>query len=265
MFFISMSNLVYVGFALNRLSLVGKDHDMITQFVSRLSITKFLIFSTVFSIMVSIVKPLQYNIYRFVLPYPEVDVPILFTSQDLNNIENKKSKLIFIFNSVYDLINYCLFVGVNMVIDIVLLGRLRRVTKEREAKFNCQSEKLRNKIKEENYKSVRDVIVLVLMNSLLNFLLKIPITITTLNDFRLEISISTQDFGITPDFNRAYRFSFTFDKFCYLDRACRLFLKFGQFLYILSLSNNLFFMKRFDKKFRLFYQSFCLLSKKAKS
>ena len=60
-FFCFLSNFTYVGFSLNRLSLVGKTQNKLTIFVTKLRIYKFIILSVSLSILLPVVKALRYN------------------------------------------------------------------------------------------------------------------------------------------------------------------------------------------------------------
>jgi hypothetical protein len=81
-----------------------------------------------------------------------------------------------------------LFVLLNLVIDLILVKKLKEVMKDREEKFKDQSEQMREKLNKENKESMRRVIYMVIISSLLNFLLKLPIVITSLNDLRVLIT-----------------------------------------------------------------------------
>ena len=248
-FLISMSHLMYIAFALNRLSLIGKDHDRITRYVSDVNVTKIMGFSVVFSTLVSIVKPFQYKIHSNMLfNYPFY--PILHTSYDEKWYKNLKDVFILVFNGVYNFLIYVVFVVINLIIDILLLVRLRRVTREREKKFQSQSENIRQKIKEEDERSIKEVTHLILFNILTNFTLKIPTTITSLNDIRALINYSEKFTALlgSPSISQ-YVYSYSMDYFCYMSRGCQVFQVFGNFLFLMSLFINFFLIRKFDKNF----------------
>lgn len=254
-FFVSVANFTYIGFALNRLSLVGSDHNRLTRFVSDLAIFKYMTFTLIFSTAISVIKPLRYEINRsFYLGHQTY--PILFVHD--YEIREKSSLgflFRFLFNVIYDLINFFLFVIFNLIIDLMLLAKIRQVCREREARLADQSEACKEKIKQANENSIHEVISFVVTSMLSNFSLKLILCLITLNDFRILVANFT--------FLRKMRFlvetnwtSFPYNMkyFCHLEKSCENLQNLGEFLFFLSLSTNFFLMKRFDRNFKDAFQ-----------
>jgi hypothetical protein len=128
--------------------------------------------------------------------------------------------------------------------------KLRQALKEREEKFKDQSEKAKEKLKPENKEAFRKVLTMVILNSCVNLMLKIPIVITTMNDLKLLNTLDADTFDLAryPD-RRWYQFPYTMKYFCSWDRICEIFESFGNFLYLTSLSLNFLFLRSYDKKF----------------
>lgn len=255
-FSLLFSNFTYVAFSLNRLSLIGKDHNMLTKFVSEVGIKKYIGFVVAFSAILPIVKPFRYQINEVSLLK---DTPRLVFELYIKNFWNEiiELKLLIIFNVIHDFISYVLFVLVNLIIDLILVKKFREVNKERESKFKDQSELIKEKIKRENDESFRRVLFMVILSSVLNVLLKLPIVITSLNDLRLFIvsKFVTWKFAYFDDIS-ALKFPYTMNSFCFLDKICRIFESFGEFLLLMSLSINFFVIKQFDKKFQAAFDLF---------
>lgn len=248
-FFFGVANFTYVGFAINRLALVGKNHNTLTRLVADATILQFMIISVLISGGFSVIKPLEYslNIYLF---DQKSSFPYFFIGETYAII-NTSSILKLTFEVVYNFINYCLFVVFNLIIDLLLLMKIREVTREKAEKFKDQSEKVREKLEKENAKSVREVVNLVVMNSLVNLAFKVPICITTMNDLRITIFkyslVSNIGYDVVKD---VYSFPYTMKFYCFLDKSCELFKSFGDLLLLASVLNSFFFMRRFDRNFK---------------
>ena len=129
-FFISMSNFMYISFAISRLSLIGNDHSKLVKFFSDTSVLKLTLFFVFLSTGLSVIKPLMYKINENTY-HP--DQPILFYKE--NNFQGLNKTIIILkltLNSVYEILNYCLFVLVSLVIDVNMLIKVRRVILEKK-------------------------------------------------------------------------------------------------------------------------------------
>jgi len=251
-FFRLLSNFFYVGFSINRLSLVGSNQDKKSELASKISIKTFIAVSLLISAGLSVVKGFLFKINLY---FPEMNYPIIFSQKIYNWQLNLNYRFILIFNFVYDMINYVLFVVIHFVIDIILVVKFRRVISERENKLKNMNANLKEKLHKENEESVRRVIKMVILNSTVNIFCKIPMTITSLNDLRLMIQRG--DFkNIQPYFEYLHWFTFSYNMkyICSSDRICEIFQSFGNLLYLISLSLSIVFLKSFDKKFQNAFQ-----------
>ena len=260
-FFRLFSNFTYVAFALNRLSLIGKDHNKLTKFVSKVGLKKYVAFSIFISASFPVVKAFRYIVNE--TSYFK-DSPILyFKGRNGSWYYNTQPILLMIFNVIYDLVNYVLFVLFNLIIDLILVKKLKEAIKEREEKFKEQSDQAKEKLKKENEESMRRVIYMVIISSLLNFLLKLPIVITSLNDLRVLITSSFKAFSESSSFlyDQNYdntfllKFPYSMNYFCFMDKICMMFESFGSFLFLISLSVNFYFLRKFDKHFQSAYET----------
>ena len=263
-FFRLFSNFTYVAFALNRLSLIGKNHNIITKLVKDVGVKKYIVISILISACFPVVKAFRYIINE---TYYFKDTPrMYFKGQDGSWYYNTEPILIMIFNAIHDFVNYVFFVLLNLVIDLILVKKLKIVLKEREEKFKEQSEQVKETLKKENDESMRRVINMVVISSLLNLSLKLPIVITSLNDLRILISSQYRSFSISTTFayqfsenyetSNSFKFQNSMNYLCFLNKICEIFESFGNFLFLISLSVNFFFLKKFDKRFQSAYISF---------
>lgn len=160
----------------------------------------------------------------------------------------------FILDNIYDLVNFILFVFIGVAVDILLMRRVRQVLREREAKLSEQMSDLKSKqLKNNNRKAIRRVSNFVVLNSVLNICLKMPIFITTLSDFVFlvshvsEINKNLDYFIYAVDwFSPIHSMRY----FCYLSKACEVFQRFGNFLFHVSLWSNFFFLKGLDNNYK---------------
>lgn len=114
------------------------------------------------------------------------------------------------------------------------------------------------KLLKTNEESKRRVVIMIICNSTLNFALKIPYAIPSLNEFRILIhSLNLVDQAPMAAKITLNIFSspFDFKFFCLSEKSCVLFQSFGNWLYLASLSTSLFFLKKFDMNFKLTFAS----------
>ena len=62
-----MCNFAYVAFALNRISLIGKDHGKLVKFISKVGIEKYIVVTLLISSLLSWIKGLKYEETTFTL------------------------------------------------------------------------------------------------------------------------------------------------------------------------------------------------------
>lgn len=264
-FFISMSNLTYIAFAICRLSLVGNNVNKFVKFVTDIDIKKLIGVFIILSCCLTIAKPFNYKITD--ISYEDTEFPRLFYKR--SRLSHIKPIIIVLLsaNVVYDVFNSILFVIVSLIVDVVLLRKVGQVMQEKEEKMASQIQSSRDKVKKENEASYKKLVKFVVLNSLANVCLKIPSCVTSLNDFR--VFIFRFDFSLFENVHLAtnsFVFPYTMGYVCELAKVCQVFKKFGHFLFLVSLSLNFFFLKRFDKNFKLAIRKILKINnKKAKS
>lgn len=257
-----LSNFTYFGFAMTRMSKVGKDHGKFIVFMSETRIKVYMLISMLVSVSLSICKAIQFDIN---LDYPEYSFPIPYVQNPQRSEWKKLASLVLIFviNIVYNFLNYFLFSFVHLIVDLILLRKLRQVIREKEAKMRemKKSEKEMANAAKENEEAKRRALFMVLANSGANFGTKVPLIITSLNDLRILIQrpYAKIESAIQMQFFSSYidRFSadFSFSFFCSSVKGCLLFQGFGNCLFLLSLSMHLVFLKKFDKNFKTSYDT----------
>lgn len=250
-----ISNFSFLAFSVNRLSLVGKNKGLV-EFFSQLSIVKFMIVSVLISSEFSIVKRFR---FRLNLVDPIENYPLIFYRNilDVRRDEHKTSyTLIFVFGAIYDFVNYVVFTLVNIIVDFVLLYKLKKVLREKEEKrivlMANSSEEAKERAKAENDEAVRRATKMIVSSALLNLVCKFPSAVISFNDLRVLI--------VTPTFEqlllgvnwgrRLFELPYTMKHICYVEEVCIVFQNFGNFLYLILLSTYLFFYYIFDKNFK---------------
>lgn len=125
-----LSNFVYVGFAINRLSLVGTQNGKFITSVSKLSNWQFLVRVALPSMALAVVKIFDSlpNSYEPISDYP-------FSSTDLYKLISDPLLYTYLtFKFLYLFINYFVFLIINLAIDILLTVRMKRTLDEKKAK-----------------------------------------------------------------------------------------------------------------------------------
>jgi hypothetical protein len=151
-------------------------------------------------------------------------------------------------NSISDLINYVLFVIVCIFIDIYMLLELRKVMSDKLKKIKRLYAKSKAKIesaKKENDEAMNKAIRMVLINTAIALLFKMPISfMPVVNVYAAFYYKSFEMRYIRPSFARFYSSLFF--------TGCNGFIiDFADFLFILSLSIQPLIFRHFDKKIQL--------------
>jgi hypothetical protein len=121
-----MNNFTYVGFAFNRISLIGKDHNKLTKFMCEISIVKYISVSFFISIGFSVIKFFDYEINSGL---PFTTYPLSYEYFSFNYKENLNS-VIFILNILTDIVYHFIFLFVILAIDVGMIVKLRQTLKE---------------------------------------------------------------------------------------------------------------------------------------
>ena len=228
------SNFSYVGFLINRSSLIGKDHSKFIQLFSELSVVKFTSVSLFLSVLFSVVKIFRYQVNTF---DTNLEYPTPF-ERNYNNMFSPgfevKTRLISIFNAISDLINYILFIVFNLILDICLIVKLKATLAGR---INTTSSS-------NNQDVLNRTITSVVSYTLFSIVFKVPASIKSVFDSASFNADTTNVFA-------SVQINYFYEIFCIYCRICPLFEVFSYLLFIFSISCNIFFYFIFDNKFKI--------------
>ena len=255
-FFRLLSNFTFLAFSINRLSLIGKQNKLF-EFFSKMKIKIYIGIVIIISAIFSLIKAFRFKINT---SNPNEPYPLIFYRMSLivGDLDDKPLFVfLFIMDAIYDFLNYVLFTLINLIFDIVLLVKIRKTLKEKEEKSKKihanLPEEIREKKKKENEEAMNRVILMVVLNALVSFLCKMPLSFISLNDLRLLIVNKFEDLPISMKWKRE-SFDYSSSLFCHMNDICEIFTNYGQFLYFVSLSVNIFFFYAFDLKFKLAFR-----------
>ena len=235
-----MNNFTYVGFAFNRISLIGKDHNKLTKFMCEISIVKYISFSLFISIGFSVIKFFHYEINSGL---PFTTYPISYEYFSFYYKENLNS-VIFILNFITDIVNHFIFLFVILTIDMGMIVKLRQTLKEqleksKELYTKVQYEKKLN----DNETALNNARSMIILNTSLNFLLKVPSSLYSfIHILYIYYWLKTSRYYINETFTKLYY------EICVNANLCDMLIQLTEFLYFLFISIQLFFYKHYDKK-----------------
>lgn len=245
-----MCNFAYIAFALNRISLIGKDHGKLVKWVSEIRVRVYLCITIAISVALSVIKCFK---YRINYGHPESEYPIS-NELDMNQFiqDRRLFAVLFIFQSVSDLINFVVFILINFAIDMFMAVRMRNTLKEkckRLAKAILIVNELMhiesNSKKKENDDAINKVNKFVILNTLIGILLKLPMSFLSIVNVCAEFYYRNySNTFMRPAFGEFYTFlQLTGLNFLLNDLA--------NLLFIISLSIQLFIYIYFDKKVKI--------------
>ena len=242
-----MNSFTYIGFAFNRISLIGKDHNKLVKFMSDLGIKKYIGVTLFISIGLSVIKFFQYDINS---GQPFELYPI---SSDINNTLEWKIKdpTLLILNLISDLFNYFIILIVNFAIDIGMIVKLRQTLNEKLEKAKEYSTKDQQEKKRiENETALDKTRSMIIWNISLSLLLKLPATSYSIIQLYSVIYRSNSN-----NFWKHPGFGWFFASICSNGYFCTTLSQFTGLLYLLYISIQFFFYKHYDKKFSQSYQN----------
>lgn len=124
-----ISNFAYVGFAISRISLVGKNHGkLITTISSKLTPFQFMQRVLLPCLILPVVKVFRFMPNKF-HPYYDYPNPIAFI---FNKIDVSLVFVYLSFNILFDIVNYVGFLILNFVLDLNLMLKMKSTIKEKE-------------------------------------------------------------------------------------------------------------------------------------
>lgn len=238
-----LNNFTYIAFAFNRISLIGKDHNKLVKFVSDVGINKYMIVTFIISVGLSVIK---FFSYRINYGQSHLFYPINFDYQ--SNMFKDVNLTYFILNSISDLLNYVVFLFVHLFIDIGMVVKLREtlIANFERSKSLHSKDQLEKKMN-ENESVLNKAIWMVILNTSLGFLLKLPACINSIVMLVNQI-IKNNDYINHHFFGRFYM------RFCIDAGLCDMFLQLSNFLYLVSISIGLFFYLHFDKNIKVAFK-----------
>ena len=237
-----MNSFTYIGFAFNRISLIGKDHNQLVKLMCEISIKKFIGISLFISIGLSVIKFFEYDINYGIVTST---YPISYDYSISNIYASKPNMVFFIINFISDILNHFVLLILNLAIDVGMIIKLRKTLNERLENFKAFSSTAQQEKKKTDNEAVLDnATSMVILNTTLNLLLKLPASLYSL--IYLWYSIYLQHNIPTVWENRALeRF---FKRVCIDAKFCDMLQKLSDFLYLLSISLQFVFYKHYDKK-----------------
>ena len=253
-----MCNFTYIAFALNRISLIGKDHSKLVKFISEVGIKAYIAVCFLISSSFSWIKYFKYQVNYFEshLNYPisnEWDIMTLTNyyemRDDLSNAYQISDRFYFIYNSITDLINYVVFVIISIIIDVSMVIRMKQTLNEKLKRYKKENGLIKYEAKKkENKDAIDKLIHMVVINTALGVLFKLPSSFIPLDNLYATFYYrSYKNLFIAPVFGEFYSYLMDTGFYSLINDIC-------EFLYIVSIAILFFIYKRFDKKFQEGYQ-----------
>ena len=242
-----MNNFTYIGFAINRISLIGKDHNKLVKYMSDLNLIVYLVVTSIISIGLSVIKFFEYEINP---GHPFNLYPITNEYKNISRLLGVNSNtILYILNCISDLLNYLIFLIVSFAIDIGMIVKLRQTLNEKLEKSKEYSSKAQQEKKRiENEKALDKTRSMIIWNISLSLLLKLPATSYSFIHLYYAIyRLNPENFLKHPGFARFYMVTCS-DQF-----LCNAISQFANFPYLVFISIQLFFYKHYDKKFSQSY------------
>ena len=206
---------------------------------------------------------IKYFKYKINFDQPETSYPIS-NELDLSGIYRThiSNDAYIIINSLSDIFNYIVFEVVIFIMDVCLVVLLKRTLDEKVNKFKTLSKdvaKLENMIK-ENDNALNNVIRLVILNTFISILLKLPIAFIPIVNVHAEFYYKNFDNQIlNPKFGEFYLFLLDTGFYDTIVECSDLFYSFSLFI-------QLFIYIKFDKKFKTAFKIFTsYIRKKSKA
>ena len=237
-----INSFTYIGFAFNRISLIGKYQNKLVKFMCETSIKKFIAVSLFISIGLSVIKFFKYDINY---GSPLDSYPISYDYSISNTSSKNLNVFFFILNFISDILNHFVLLLVNLAIDIGLIIKLKQqvMFNERFEKFkeyNKTKTSQQEKKKTENDNVLGNTISVLILNTTLNLILKLPLSLYSLICLWYSyylIHNTWENFTLEIFFKRYF-----------IDADLSgLLLKLSEFLYLLFISIQFVFYKHYDK------------------
>ena len=240
-----MNNFTYIGFAFNRISLIGKDHNKLVKFMSDLGIKKYIAFSAFISIVLSVIKVFEYDVNPGM---PFLSYPVSYEYISTKIKPDEINHIPFIFNFISDSINHFFFLFLNLAIDIGMIVKLQQTLSEKLEKSKAYSSKAQQETKrKENETALNNARSMIIWNTFLNLLLKFPSALYSI--FYLYFVNDSRNLTMMNDDINYSKFRSFYLNICIKADFCKMYLELSDVLYFLCVSIQLFFYKHYDKNF----------------
>ncbi len=243
------SSVSYLFLTLNRYMLIGKDHNRFIEKLSGLSMQKVYIMLGLSSCGLSLVKIFEYELNTV---YNNKDFPFLRGTEtdidgEVEHYSTSSSRQITNLLVLYDLFNVFLFAFFNSILELAMLVKFRREISEKSKRnlvshgtWSINSVRLKRK-DQMNERAERRVITMVVLNGVLNFVLRLP-EVSSLFYFISYSYFATKGTVIESSFLL---------NLCIRSDVCHLIADISNVFFILSTSSNFFVFFFFNKKFWL--------------
>lgn len=259
-----LANFTYLGFSLCRMSQIGKDHGKLIVFLdTKLTIKIYMAVCVVVSAGACVCKVLVFdiNVDLLDLPYP---LPFSQNTNKSRWMLYAPYVAITVVNTVYDFLNYVVFVCIHLCVDLVLVKKIRATIAEKDAKMRQMKHGQElDKALKESEDSKHRVLNMVIFCSVFNLLTKVPLMITSLNNCRIIFTLPFGKKEFLLKYNESlqlsvmnpFRVNMTFRYFCSFEKSCLVFQNFGNCLFLASSSATVYFLKSFDMNFKSAYET----------
>jgi hypothetical protein len=180
------SNISYIFITVNRYMLVGQKHSVLLEKISKWKMKYVISVTVLFSLFMNIGHVFQYRIN-----YGLEMIREYYTEEDVYPHTVIYNPSFEVYAIVYFMINFVLFLLLNTWLEVVIVSKLQQEISDKKAKTemeikkmnlnnSAQSDvvnkvvKMKQKKIEQDAKKEQRAIVMVIANSLLNFILRLP-------------------------------------------------------------------------------------------
>lgn len=239
-----MANFSFLQMCLNRFVLVGKDHNKRIVSLSQCSPRKFFFITFLFSSLLSVIIYFKEQTFGSQTPKEGIVIDEEYYYHDYywywvnTTIQQAYKKIvtdkldhlpvISAFMFVNDFFSYFFYCIASTLVDTITVYNLRLVLNEKKKKSSMDHQK-------ESTRAEIKSIIMIVLSSLFNFLLRFPELFSTVFFYTLLFD------------KESY---YTFKMLCFSYRECLPIVEITNVFFLLSLSLNFIFYVTFDKNFK---------------
>jgi hypothetical protein len=168
------SNITYVLISINRYMLIGRHHSPVLEAISKLEFKHTIRMSILFSFLLNIGHFFRYELNDGFIFSPRIDhnLNVYEIYPQINSIS-----VFFSFNEmVYFVLNYVFFLTLNIIIEVLIVRRLRKELQEKKNQLEhmtIHNMAMHRKL-ETDHKKLQRAIIMVIVNSVINLVLRFP-------------------------------------------------------------------------------------------